>query len=487
MRLKQTGSLRHLALGLTALAALAALIALAALTALAGCATYTARLASLRPDLAAGNYDQALRTLEKERGKKDELLYRLERALILHQAGRWEESNTVFQSAEDLAEDLYTKSVSEGAFSLFTNDNTIAYRARPFEMAMIPYYRALNYIALQQSPEALVEARKASLYLRQYTDLTLEAMGQDPEEAALDWLRNSAFLQYFSGMLYEWGGETNDAFIAYRNAAAAYQASAGHLAVAGPASLGADLDRTGRRLGFQDEVEFVRSAYPEIFTRSLTGDWPQGHGEIVVLLEYGFVAHKVEQRLEAPIFASDDHGVDALSSQLCVRSEAGYVVPDNVHIEYWLSVAVPEMVSDRPVALGARVRTRSGELPAEAALVEDLEGRAFATFGAERGKILLKTFARGLTKYLAKEKADDQGWLAGVLANVFNVATETADTRSWLTLPNAIGMARLSLPAGTYDLEIEATDAAGQTVTRLQAPGVEVRAGDWTFVTQRIW
>jgi len=464
------------------------LLALSALAVAAGCATYSARLASLRPDLVAGHHEQALKTLEKERGKKDELLYRLERALILREAGRWEESNETFQSAEDLAEDLYTKSISEGAFSLFMNDNTISYRARPFELAMIPYYRALNYVALGQQQSALVEARKATLYLRRYTDMTLEALGQDPAEVELDWLRNSAFLHYFSGMLFEWGGETNEAFIAYRNAAAAYQASSGRLALDAPPLLGADIDRTGRRLGFRDEVEFVRSAYPEIFTGSLTGDWPSEHGEMVVLLEYGFVAHKVEQRIDAPIFASDDRSnVDGLSTQLLVRTEAGYAVPANVRIEYWLSVAMPAMASDRPTATRARVRTRSGDLPVEAALAEDLEGRAFATFGQERGRILLKTLARGLTKYLAKEKADDQGWVAGVLANIFNVATETADTRSWLTLPNTIGLARLNLPAGTYALEIDLLDASGRPVATLTLPAVTVRAGDWTFVARRVW
>ncbi len=464
-----------------------ALIASLALAGLAGCATYTARFANLRPELAAGNFDQALATLEKERGKKDELLYRLERALVLHQAGRWEESNAGFQSAEELAEELYTKSVSEGALSLILSDNTIAYRARPFEMAMIPYYRALNYVALGESQEALIEARKASLYLREYTDQTLAALGRDSTEVELDWLRNSAFLHYFSGMLYEWARETNDAFIAYRNAAAAYRASAGRLAVDAPPSLGADIDRTGRRLGFQDDVAFVRDAYPEIFTGELTGDWPEGHGEVVVLLEFGFVAHKAERRIEAPIFASDDEGPDDLAGKLCLRSEADYVVPSDVKIEYWLSVAFPEMVSDRPAATRARVRTRTGELPVEVARVEDVEGRAFATFDAEKGKILVKTFARGLTKYLAEEKAEDKGWLAGLLANIFVSATETADTRSWLTLPNTIGLARLNLPAGTYDLEIDLIDAAGTATPRLEVPGVEVRAGDWTFLSERVW
>ena len=60
---------------------------------LGGCATYSTKLETLRPDLAAGNFEQALATVEKESGSKERLLYHLEHGLILHFADRWTESN----------------------------------------------------------------------------------------------------------------------------------------------------------------------------------------------------------------------------------------------------------------------------------------------------------------------------------------------------------------------------------------------------------
>mgnify|MGYP002063766491 CR=1 FL=1 len=60
----------------------------------------------------------------------------------------WFPAREAFAAAERLSDDLYTKSISEGAFSLISNDNAISYRARPYEMAMVPYFRALNYLAL---------------------------------------------------------------------------------------------------------------------------------------------------------------------------------------------------------------------------------------------------------------------------------------------------------------------------------------------------
>ena len=118
--------------------------------------------------------------------------------------------------------------------------------------------------------------------------------------------------------------------------------------------------------------------------------------------------------------------------------------------------------------------------------VDDLGGRARLTFKAAYGKILLKTLARALTKYLAKQKADDVGWAAGALTNIFGAATETADTRSWLTLPNLITMARLRLPPGTYDLEVELVDPDGAPAGSRTIHGVTVRPGSWTFLSRRI-
>jgi hypothetical protein len=480
--------------------ALSVLCILPVLVLLGGCSTYSCRLANLRPDLAAGNYDEALTLLEETRKDKDELLYHLERGLVLHYADRWQESNDEFQVGEELAEDLYTRSISQAVFSLMTSDNTISYRAAPFEMAMIPYYRALNYAYLGEKTEALVEARKASVYLQQYTDQVLqpdEEGATAAEDAAiavdLEQLRNNAFLQYFSGLLYEWDGELNDAFIAYREALRAYGAASSQLAVETPPWLGEDLLRTGRKLGFREELEQLAQSYPDLFPAAEEGGGSRssveegGSGEVVLLLELGFVAHKEQRELNVPILKDDDRSiaVDDWAESLVLRTRPGWSAGKK-EIEYWLRLAVPELVSDRPWLKGARVTAGVVGGNALAVPVEDLEGRARLSFEAAYGKILLKTLARALTKYLAKQKADNVSWATGALANLFGAATETADTRSWLTLPNLITMARLRLPPGTYDLQVELVDAHGAPAGNRTIHGVTVRAGGWTFLSQRI-
>ncbi len=475
---------------------MAALVALLVLGGWTGCATYTSRFATLRADLAAGEFDAALATVEKNASERDRLLNLLERGSLLHYADRWEESNAAFQQAEELAADLYTKSLSQGALSFLASDESIDYRGEPFELAMVPYYRMLNYAYLGDREGALVEARKASLLLRQYVEQDLSALGElDPDRDASgdEILRNAAFLHYVSALIYEWGDETNDAFIAFRNAADAYHAAAGRLDLTAPPWLAADLRRTGRALGFFDEIERLVEVFPDAFSTDAEsaaggafGDGRRdGRGEVVLLLELGFAPRKEQRELSVPIL-KDDRREDRVQ---WARDLRGRLRPDwsaeRRTIDYWLRVAVPELVGGRPAATRARVSVTAAGIEGRALPIEDLEGRAFAAFKAREGAIWLKTIARGLAKYGAKKAADKEGEVAGALANLLGAAMEKADTRGWLTLPNRIAMARLRLPPGRWDLQVELIDAQGRTIESGTLEGVEVRADDRLFLSRR--
>jgi hypothetical protein len=458
-----------------------------------GCAPYTARLSDLRPDLAAGKYDAALETLEKQKGSKELLLYWLERGLVLHFADRWEESNEAFVAAEQLADELYTHSISEAALSLVTSDESISYRARPFEMAMVPYYRALNYVYLGQRESALVEARKASQLLARYVDATLQDLGDDTDTDAFERTKNDAFLLYFSGMLYDWDGELNDAFIAYRNAATAYQANADLMGLEVPPTLAADLQRTCGRLGFGEELAHLRGTLPAVFAAagdSTTGNatWRAGYGEVVLLLEAGYVPQKRQVRIDIPIFEGEAYSdVDYWAWQIAAGMGDMHAFISGRKVGYWLTIALPTLDAQPGRVQGAYVIAEPDGVAEASRRAAHVAAEARITFEAEYGKIVLKTIVRGLTKYLATRQAEKtEGWL-GVAANIVGSVTERADTRSWLTLPEAVHLVRLTLPAGVHDLEIELRDAAGRSLGSRTVEGVEVRAGDWVFLNHRVF
>jgi hypothetical protein len=484
--------------------AAALLLFLLATGLLGGCATYSAKLQNLRPEVAAGDFDAALQTVEDESGKKDRTLYHLERGLIFHYSDRYAESNVEFAEAERLADELYTKSISEGALSLISNDNAISYRPRPFELAMVPYYKGLNYIFLGDRNAAQVEARRASVQMAKFVDATLDGL-RDEDRSALDQIRNNPFLLYFSGMLYDWDGEINDAFISYRNAAVAYQQNHDLLQVDIPPSLGPDLVRLAGRLGFRDELDYLYQTCPDVFqygddpasglplTREdyeQAAGWRRGNGEVVFLLETGFVPMKSQVRFDIPIFANETYDdPDYWSWEIYYGMGNTQALVKGRKVEYWVSVAAPQLDDLQPGPFtGVRVSVADSLVPFVTTRAENLARQARVTFDAEKATIFFKTILRGLTKYLASRGAEKAGgdW-AGIVANIFGAVTESADTRSWLTLPEHVNLARISLPPGTYDLEVEVLGPGGRPLFTRTVAGVTVAAGDWTFVARRVF
>ena len=472
---------------------------------IAGCATYSARLSDLRPQLAGGHHERALATVEKGTGGKDAPLAWLERGMILRQAGRFTESNEAFAAAERAADELYARSLSEGALSLITNDLAVSYRVRPFELGLVPYYRALNYLALEDRESAMVEARKTSLLLARAVDATLAGIERGPV-SDLSRTRSDPFMLYFSGMLYDWDGELNDAFIAYRNAAAAYEDLHVLLGLQIPGWLGWDLDRTGRQLGFLEELVQLRETCPAVFAAAAAhsadpdaylsagpaaSGWPVfpqvGDGQVVLLLEVGFVPQIGENKLHLPILESDAYQDDrAWAWDLAGRSRDSFAHVDGVRIKYWLAVAVPQLHSS-PSGVDRFCVTAAGHLRQTSTRAHHPAAVAQITFAAEQPMVLFKTALRGLTKFFAASKADERSRFLGVLSHVFGAATETADTRSWMTLPEQIHLVRLSLPAGAHDVHLQWQDGVGRRLGSTTLREITVRRGDWTFVSHRVF
>ena len=124
---------------------------------LSGCgAAYSGYMSGSLKRLEKGDYEGALGKLEKPDGKTNKLLYYLEKGLILHYQGQYEASNLEFERAERLSDVLYTRSVSREIAALLSNDSVAAYRGEEFELALIHYYRAMNYAQLGDRQAALV-------------------------------------------------------------------------------------------------------------------------------------------------------------------------------------------------------------------------------------------------------------------------------------------------------------------------------------------
>jgi hypothetical protein len=445
------------------------LVVLAAGLVFSGCASHSRDLLQVRQSLLAGNVDQALSEFQKSKGKDTDLLYLLEKGTMLHLAGEWQESNEAFEAAEARHEDLYSRSVSREAAALLTSDLSLPYRALPYEIEMVAYYRALNYLELGQLDEALVEARKAN-YL-----LSL----RDPEKDSGERVQQTAFLQYFTGLLYEAAGEANDAIVSMRDAYRGYEEEdcSGYPA---PPWLSADYYAVASHLGLEEERAGLEREHPGVESQARAG-----HDQnLVVFFESGFAPYREPVDIVLPILDRDDG--DAWSVASAYVDEYGthiYSYTDEAKLDHVLRFSFPRLEPMPSAVVACELELPDGRRIAAAPAL-DVESVARADFEARIPGMLMKTVARAITKEIARKSAKSENEVLGWVVNAVNVATENADTRSWIFLPRRIDMVKAEVPPGPQQVIARFLDRSGGVVDEWTLE-VEAQPGETRMLSVR--
>ncbi|MDH3198079.1 MAG: hypothetical protein OEO21_07545 [Candidatus Krumholzibacteria bacterium] len=453
--------------------ALAGAVGAALCLAALACGNYTRRSLDIKRALAEEDYARALEQVEGIDQSSSGLLYLYEKGLILHYQDRFAESNEAFEAGEQLLEELYTKSVTRELAATAVTDNITKYRGAPFEAVLVNYYKILNYLHLGDVEGATVECRRVNRKLQMIADAGEKTFANDP------------FLQYLTGMVYETAREPTEASVSYRVAASAYDELGEQYGVATPSALFCDAAANARRLGDAAEAESYAA-------RASCGQTPRDRVRLSLFLECGYVAYKVEENVVLPIF-KDDRWDDADEFAPVLVDRYGNTYSSR-KVDYLLRVALPRLeptpvpyeyalVRARPA--GAR-RAERGEA-VRAVTVENVDAVAAYTFAENFGKILLRATVRALIKYGAKKAADNKDEGLGALVNLIGVATESADTRSWSTLPQRILMARLELEPGIWDLDVEFHDESGARTGETTLSGVEIHEGRAAFINYRVY
>jgi hypothetical protein len=439
------------------------LVVMPAALVVAGCSTYSAQSPLIRQALEAQDYEKAIKLTDKISQSNSELLYCLELATIQHEKGDYAQSNATFQRAEQVIDELYTKSISREVGAVLVNENMSQYRGDAFEAVLVNYYRILNYLFLEQTADALVECRKLNQKLQLIHDAGETYFVDDP------------FLQYLTALVYERGAEIQTAEVSYRRACELYDSDS---TLVCPPSLHCDAAANALRVG-------DRAQAAEYGKRAQCPEAVPGQGRVLVLVELGAVAHKEEASITLPIFNTDRFSnQQAYTYQLAQRAGQQY---DPRIVKYWLHIALPVVQEDPPLHTRAVVRATAMtgttaeprvDKPREvnAVYVEDLDYQANRAYKEKQGSVFLRAIARALAKYLASDAASKQDTGLGSLVNLLGVVTERADTRSWTTLPRSIQAARLDLDPGKYKIDVDLIDARGGLLVHQSFDAVDVTA-----------
>jgi uncharacterized protein len=440
--------------------------------ALNGCATYSNSFTTVEHQLEKQQYDDALKTIDKQsKDKKDHVLYLLNKGMVLRMKRDFVASNESLEAAKHEMENLYAASVSQNALSFVINDATVSYAGDDYEQVLVHLYMALNYLELGQPYEARVEAQQIDIKLREIEEKIPDSK-----------FTEDALSEYLSGLIYDELGEWSDAMISYRKAYEAYKKYQANFSMPMPPMLKFDLVRLAQRQGLTDELARYQKEFGITPAKRNTAD-SDPEGELVFVLNSGLAPIKRERVIRA--------WAPPPSTIVNARRRSEYMDSTQPTPPVTVNIALPYYESRPNRVSGARISVSGRQ--ADTQMMENIDAIARASLNARMPAITARAIARAVAKGAIQESVDRAGQnrddatvqlIGSLLVRVAAIVTERADTRSWLTLPANVQMARLPLPPGTYDVTVELLGNNGQLIGTNVFPQVTIRREHKTYLTQ---
>lgn len=410
--------------------------------------------------ILAGQYAEADGIIDTEKQQyagHHELLYYFDKGAVLQMLGDYKGSVGNLEKAELKIESLFTKSVTGEISSYFSNDLNLPYEGEDFEQVMVNIMKCLDFMYMGDFSGAQIEARKV--------DHRMNVLGDRSEGKNI--YKEDAFARYLSAIAYEAKGDMNDAYIDYKKAYKAFRAYQSLFGTPVPLCVKKDILRAADAMNFRDEIEEFQQEFGGIeyerYKETL------GKGEAIFVIYCGMAPYKVSKFMNHREKLKDGNMSDVIK------------------------VAFPHFTPRGYAVIGASASSKG--VSAKGFLAEDVSTIAVKTLENKNGLIQLKAIARAVAKYLmtkslsdvgskkdkdGKKKKSDLGNLLGVVAGVYSVASEQADTRSWRTLPASFMIVRLPLEPGKHTVNLSLTLEAGGV--REQEIPVTVKKGKKTVL-----
>lgn len=391
---------------------------------------------SLIPERSESNGSYHLNLLEKAR-----LAFLANNNLVSQQ--NFTKVYQKIQQAEQAAKVEVSRGI-DNVTAIISNDNATRYDIPYYEQSMLHSYQALNYLSQSDLSGALVEIRRANIVQNKAlqanqkelydSQQSMASKGINPSDLANNYpvmnnvigeVKNgfqNAYTFYLSGILYEAAGQSNDAYIDYKKALEIYPNNI---------TLQKDVWRLATQLAMTSDISLFKSRFARSISESNQKDKPNEQskmGQLVILIEQGIIASKQETSINLPIFTSHND------------------------IRFY-SLALPSYQN--------RLAQYSGlSLNYQGQTYQSHEIVRLQSLAAKQLQDSMPTIVtRQIIRLVAKEEIRQQfsrkiGDIGNILASLYNVASEKADTRSWSTLPDSIHILRLTLSPGKHDIDV---------------------------------
>ena len=390
-----------------------------------------------------GSYTTAISNIEKDRKKlyntEDAFLFEFDMGILHHYSQDYETSIRHFANAEVILDDLYTRSVTNEAAALLSNDNIRPYRAYPFEIQWLHKIQILNYLALGEIDGAVVQSRRALLAI------------QSLQEKEDEKFNESAALHYLIALSFEQQRSADDARIAYSNAAKLFSNS------------GLTPKLTTQVLESEQEIVVVGYAglSPVLGENKFWGTYADG----LLLLHY-----------------KDANG----SSQTTTLIAPGLIRGTTMTVQFAIPKIVerPSLATAFSVNVDGSVKITEPIANTRNSLKRDLENG--------ENTILLRTATRVIMRTIAANKAKEKmssaagGGTAGLLLSLgtdfATYAMENADLRMGVAMPLTLQIIRVPVEPGKHSVKIDVLDNSGRKTGSFSELNVNVKKGEKVFL-----
>lgn len=405
--------------------------------------TYSNTMQTTRTDLAAGQFANASVQLKPLPANHNSyVLNLLERAKLAQLAGDHLTSQTLLTDAlTTIDEQNFDAQVQlsrgvENVTAFLTNDNARSYRVPYYEQTLAHTYQVFNYLAAKQFDSAMVEIRKANLVQetalkqnqkfieqaarKQNIDLGTVNGSYPTMDALIGNVKNgfqNAYTFYLSAVLYEAAGQIDDAYIDYKRAIDIYPNNP---------YLQKELLRIAKHYGFSEEY----AAFKKRFTTQAPVH-SNNLARVVVLIEQDLIPVRQSHRMDLPIYTSRG---DMRFYSIATPTYTNLAVTP---VNNTLSINNLNLVSSEIVNMAALA-------------AKDLKDNIAGSVVRQVARVAAKEEMR---RAIAKEG----GEIGNILATLYNIASEQADTRSWQTLPSNVQVISSHFAPGEYQAMLENT------------------------------
>ncbi len=398
---------------------------------------------------ATGKFEEAADVVSSKKrtyGKRDQVLYNLDRASLLHDAQQPVQSDVLLAQAQQQITDSYTQSITAHAGQFLINDLTTAYNAADYETALTFFYRAMNFLQQKDVRSAAVEARKAVFFLDHLRGSKHKGYTDDP------------FVQYMASLVFESVGELSDARIARQNALRAYQ-----------------------KYGW---------ATPQFYVPHNANEY----GEIILFHYAGQIPLKKSQTLQLA-------WNDVLAFANSPAEDGESVSPEVQNAVYAgltgsaITISYPVLENQSYYAVSSKARVNGQQIPLQkmtdisALIKQDLDSKMPGIWFRLATRAVLKRVAAVQARHAVENASEDKNNSAGqfveMLVSALGAALEKADTRQWFTLPATIYMTRVFVVPGPQQISLLLQDENGNIISEYTFENITVHAGERVFLHHR--